>query len=344
MSACAAVVRITDEDKDVLGPPREYLGGRTLTGDGSVLTSADAEYEGLILGLEYLIALLGNVLTSSNNASREESLWIVVYGDCKTVIRQMQGRSRPRKMDAIFKRARSLVDTLPWNITFEHIPRSENILSDRLCGQITRRMENAAIERLLADMVKFDEGTTLQLRRRMLSTRNNQSAIDSPNFGSIEDLLSIHFKPHKSLIPFSKRPFLYYSLARIANLSLDFKSMVSIGEKMEEEAKSIWMKQSVEVTEKAQWLLFDGLNCQLAGLKGLAKQKDVSRIMRQHKNLLQKHSSFDLQSGQERWRDQYHNSLCNEDLLLPLHVSSWDKEHTRLSMPVDASTPFWTQV
>ena len=100
-------------------------------------TSAEVEYAGLIYGLRELSQLLsGPSFTSHTITSRTGPMCVVVKGDCKTVIDQMNGKAKPRKQRVQYIEAQSLVqelsDKFECSCTFEHVNRDKNKISDHL--------------------------------------------------------------------------------------------------------------------------------------------------------------------------------------------------------------------
>lgn len=357
VSACAAFVRISDEDFDPCGPAAtSFLGGRSLIDPMSPRTSADAEYEGLLLGLEFVSKLLSdsfpgtNVSPPPSKSILRDVLKINVHGDCKTVIQHMQGRSRPRKMAKQFQKAMNLVEKIPWTISFEHIPRSENLLCDRLCAIIIQRMEEDALERLIVDTIQLAKLKNVPIEGVVsTSIMKNTTITATPccsSISSLHDLLTYHFTTHHSLIPYSKRPFIYHSLATIAYVSLDFESMVTIGQKMEEEAKGVWLKRP-DGKETSQQVQLDGLKYQLLGLERLGKENDAARLKRRHKHLFQEewrpNMMRDIQwSAQDFGQDIGRHEDQLEHWFVP--VRRWDKERKANVAPSEIATAFWIQL
>lgn len=79
-------------------------------------TSAHTEYEALILGLSWARRL---------NASA-----VSAEGDCRLVVRQMEGVDRARKLSRLHRVALEVAEAVP--LTMTHIPRSENAHADCL--------------------------------------------------------------------------------------------------------------------------------------------------------------------------------------------------------------------
>lgn len=91
-------------------------------------TNNQAEYEALIAGLERACELDGDYPS------------VEVRGDSQLIIRQMTGEysCNAERLQPLFQTAQSLVEQLP-PVTFEHIPRSENSLTDALANEALDR-------------------------------------------------------------------------------------------------------------------------------------------------------------------------------------------------------------
>lgn len=140
MATAAATISCTSSTatKDVL-----WIGGRHLD-VSECRTSGEAEFAGLILGLEGL--LLAHKEQLAPFQTGDDSKVVYVQGDCKTAIQQMQGRSRSRKLAFLRDQAHVLVEKIPWTLQFEHIPREQNYLCDRICVGLLLSKQNHAIE------------------------------------------------------------------------------------------------------------------------------------------------------------------------------------------------------
>ena len=99
-------------------------------------TSADVEYEGLIFGLQEVLHLF----SESSFPALKWPISIIVKGDCKTVIDQMNERAKPRKQRIQYAQAKVLVQKLSEefkaSLTFEHVSRDKNTICDHACRKI----------------------------------------------------------------------------------------------------------------------------------------------------------------------------------------------------------------
>ena len=151
------------------------VGGRSISVLPN-LSSGEAEYHGLILGLEFLEEWIHHSATSGklDNLIEEENddggdgdskaCAITILGDCKTVIDHLNGVAAPRKLKQKYDEAVSHIVEIKkhlretfgrnFHITFTHVPRRDNVLCDALCGivmsyqkkQLLSKMEHAITE------------------------------------------------------------------------------------------------------------------------------------------------------------------------------------------------------
>ncbi|KAL7445259.1 hypothetical protein ACHAXH_008236 [Discostella pseudostelligera] len=126
------------------------------------ITSADAEYEGLLLGLNWLASAY-----NPNNCDRTElnrnvlsdATKIIIRGDCKAVIDQLNSKSSPRKMETHYNTAQTYIRDIQkssfdkssreLSVVCELIPRDENCLCDAICKLVTT-------QKLLDEVSKID--------------------------------------------------------------------------------------------------------------------------------------------------------------------------------------------
>lgn len=234
-----------------------WLGGKAFA-SGSVENSAGAEYEGLLLGLEKAVDLVQDHRKIDK---------ILIQGDCKTVLDQMADSARPRKLRSHFLQAQEKLHPIQRSgveIIYEHIPREHNQLCDGLCTIVgSNILEPAAWDKVVA---RIERGDDL--------------------LGALVTIVGA-----ESLIPYSKRPFLYGELVHRANQLKDYEALVQLGQVMEEEAKTIWSSAGTSA-EHAKQLQVEGVLCQIQGLQGLPSKKSQKQAVakeRMNRYLLQQH-------------------------------------------------------
>ncbi len=110
--ASAGIV-IETPDGEVAARGKLYLG---------VMTNNQAEYRALILGLKAV--------------AHYHPALVRVYMDSDLIVNQMRGTYKVRHPDLepLWREARELVKALP-TVTFDHVPRAQNALADRLANE-----------------------------------------------------------------------------------------------------------------------------------------------------------------------------------------------------------------
>jgi hypothetical protein len=307
MAACGACIIIPKEQPDGVRSIDDatdvaLIGGRRLD-VATVRGSAEAEYEGVILGLDGLLQLhrdhLGvNGISRSSSAACSTSV-VTIEGDCKTVIDQLKGIARPRKLDQYYNRAIDLIQQLPFDFRYQHIPRAENVLCDRICARILEEQQLEAWE---------------NAHQELAFICTNASLVEDER--SSEDLLSSYLHRHfgpagKHYIPISQRPPFYRSIASTAFRIRDFASMVEVGSILEAEVKSVWSavrtppfvpsiafqnnesEPPVYLDQRFKdKLLIEAVVYQVVGLHNLGKKKQEALAKRKNRYILEKYSEY----------------------------------------------------
>lgn len=303
MASCAACIIIPKEQPDgvhsIDDTAAALVGGRLLD-VGLVRGSAEAEYEGVLLGLEGLLHLYrdhSDVNRSFSPSSAACSVVITIEGDCKTVIDQLQGSARPRKLEQYYNRAIDLIQQLPFEFQYQHIPRADNVLCDRICARILEEQQFEAWESAYQELALIYTNTTL---------------VGEENLS--EDLLSSFLHRHvgpagKNYIPLSQRPTLYRSIASTASRIRDFTTMVAVGNMLETEIRSVWSDVrttspiiTIQNNENEapvcldqrfkDKLLIEAVVYQVVGLHNLGKQKQEVLTTRKNRYILEKYSEY----------------------------------------------------
>jgi ribonuclease HI len=196
ISTCAASISVDGRlhglgGRRLLTTTTLPIQGKSSSAAGSRCSSIVAEYEGLLYGLEQLAKFLHDQHddddddnNNNNNHkrifsnNRNSTMVILVQGDCKTVVEQMQGRARPRIMERDHQRATAIIDhdiapfvrrkqpqqqqqsttnntntnntnTNSNVVLFQHIPRAQNTLADELADCIADQGRVMAVHEFL---------------------------------------------------------------------------------------------------------------------------------------------------------------------------------------------------
>ena len=342
LAACAACITVQvsmeikdDKIRNAKQTPEEQIAAaapeadvRTmmmmrLTG-GKILSSpptsrsAAVEYEGLLLGLEGLERYLRELHEGKpgcDNNGIPNILDIRIQGDCKTVVEQMSQTARPRKLQDYHRRAVAKLDelqsSLSCRIVFEHIPRAHNVFCDRISALLLWDQQQAGLNRAVQDLQTIT--TTAAMMRISGDNKSDPSISQSIVTNFVAEHLSLD-----SLIPYSKRPWMYQCLAGMAAASQDWTSVLSMGEQLQSEVELIWtpcMPLSETVLRSLTWkenfmptddneesespavrffdelLLVEALVYKITALAKLGRAKEAHNLQRRKRFLLSKYSS-----------------------------------------------------
>ena len=121
------------------------------------------------MGLEQLETEL-----SSQDVLGEQEL--IIRGDCKAVIDQMNSRSNPRKTEKYYEEAMQKIQLIRdcssiTGITFEHVPRDSNTLCDALCSLVLN-INQKRIVTSVRDLICSGEEESLS-KQNDVSVNNN---------------------------------------------------------------------------------------------------------------------------------------------------------------------------
>ena len=242
-----------------------HMGGKHLD-TNRVKTSGEAEFEGLILGLEGLL-------------EHQESLTpfvdgvILVQGDCKTAIQQMQGRSRSRKMTHLCDKANELVQEIPWSLQFEHCPREQNVLCDRLCYGILAFKQEFVVDHISSSLLRM-------LKDDVIKTE------------SLQELHEKFLLPGKTMLNGTSRAKLYSIIAKMAWLQSDYKFLLEIGGRIQTLADALRSRESRRSDTDDAILLqlkVEGIKYEMAALHMTGKEKEALKVKRREKRILLRH-------------------------------------------------------
>lgn len=290
----------TTEHSTCDGSDRIVLVGGKLLDSAVVRGSAESEYEALLLGLEGLLQVYRNETDSKLHSFVSSVGTVTIEGDCKTVIKQLQGMSRPRKLESYYKRATELIGRLPCTIQYRHIPREQNVLCDRVSARILKQQQEEAWHLAIREVSAITSDMEL-------SDAGNPSE-SSP----LRSFLRRHLCDGRSYIPLSRRPALYRYVALIACRIRDYQTLLDIGTSLEEEVKAAWSgcKSSIPVStihhfnatddsstvsldqRFADKLLVAALVYRLTAFQSMGWLKEEGVLRRKRRYLLEKYAGY----------------------------------------------------
>jgi ribonuclease HI len=284
IAACAASLHLDSGDDDSGRRAIVALGGRLLD-SSQVALSGQAEYEGLLLGLAMMSDWVGSSRDTEHVHRKTVELdTLRIQGDCKTVIEQIQGRSRPRKLEAYWARATSLLSSFNTRcystdmspaFVAEHIPRQRNTLCDAVASHIVIRQHGANARELWNVVESYP-----RLR-------------DAPLAPSLTELLH----DVKRLIHPWLRPTFYVRLAVAAWSAKAYGDVASAGQLLEKEVKAAiaaHRRRPADISSAggrrelaelhATSAMLQILGCRMAG-----QFRESDRLCRRHKHALDGH-------------------------------------------------------
>ena len=126
-------------------------------------TSADAEYKGLLMGLDQLEIALSSY--DDDVLGEHHDIELIVRGDCKAVIDQLNSRSNPRKTEKYYEQAVEKINSMRHSssvttVAFEHVPRESNTLCDTLC-KLVLNIDQQRVVASVQDMICSGEEESL---------------------------------------------------------------------------------------------------------------------------------------------------------------------------------------
>lgn len=304
LASCAAA--IISDDGNVVA-----LGGKTLPMMPG-MTSADAEFEGLLLGLDFL-------LDSKNEDEMKKDL--IIEGDCKPIIDQLNNKSIARKLETKYDRAQKNLLEFE-SVEVRHIPRRQNQLTDAVCGKAIELLTEQRIH-LLCEKAK------------------NSSFDEKQSFKKLENIVSVlsdcvdEICRDSSIVPHSKRLDLFNMIQEKAVLLNDGLALIKTGQAMADEA-GIWpsLNDATDEVTKKEHLLAESAVLQIHGYSLLGKAKDTKKVERKYRFIL------------ENYRDRLKWPLlkCQTWSALDLPekqnyeaLSSWEKQASQIFLSSDQS-------
>ena len=247
------------------------LGGKHILYDGQI-TSADVEYEGLILGLNCLLTIC------EGEGSSIKNIEVTIRGDCKTVIDQMNGVSLPRKQKAYYNEALLLINKLKCDyeisLCFEHITRDLNELCDGMCKVILQHLQGSAIDNIMHSI----QSVEIEFRPiRLPENKKKRFKFSETSFRSVFSEV-VMWSGH---IPISLRPYILCEIALSCDRTGDFVAMKQLGTTMLEEAQRLHQHNiEFKCTEVVRGLGLMGLQISFTSLTAMELHQEAAKISR----------------------------------------------------------------
>lgn len=204
---------------------------------GRKITSADVEYEGLLLGLNCLLEILQKnpEITSNKN--------VIIRGDCKTVMDQFKGKSIPRKLRFYHQSCMNVLEQLEnyRNVTFrfQHVGREHNELCDRMCKVMLLHLK----DRVIYDALNLIQTTEMHYRPLPLprNTKKRMTHVETPFRKAIDQISILNGD-----IPASVRSYLLCEMYHASKRVGDLVAVRLIGMAMYDESRRLKKSQANE--------------------------------------------------------------------------------------------------
>lgn len=237
IAACAACITVdgggddgsSGDDALILDNGRRLsvLAGKSLNA-GITTTSGEVEYEGLLFGLTQL----NQYVSDDERAHTGRS--VLVQGDCRNVIDQMNGVARPRKLETYHEKCKCLVTNMSkYQFEFQHIPRTDNTIADRFAYRLVFRQQQNALKQLIHDMEQYTNNP-----RKLMEDGRICSLKSDP---ILPEFLAKHIGvSSESFIPFSIRPAIYHYVASFFFSVGDFQEILILGQWFQNEIEKEW--------------------------------------------------------------------------------------------------------
>lgn len=245
------------------------------------MSSAHSEYEGLLLGLNWLCEQTPSRLFEQNedaNSSSGSNNILLIQGDCKTVVDQLSGDSLSRKLQVLHRQALERIDHLQGifdTIEFQHIPRSENSICDNLCSNLLNAVASTSWKNCLIELEAI-RGSTRDGPTERGSAGTKRKGV-SKNNSLLLDILTHYLGSESSKIKDSLRPPLYSKFAKTAEEVGDYSTLIQVGELLESESR--WHSHPSSLKGL-------GVLHQINGWKGVGKERKAVSLERKHRFLL----------------------------------------------------------
>lgn len=287
LASCSAIV-LSDDRRRILA-----IGGQMFPLQAG-MTSADAEFEGLLLGLEFLC----DTRHPYNSNDSITSPPLLVEGDCKAVVDIMNSNALGRKVASKYETAmRYIAELNPDDIRFQHIQRDLNHHCDYICQEVIQ----IAVDQNLKELNASLESRTI----------------------TVTDALQQYFDD-RSIIPFSDRLSVYNILWNHAKQSGDGAGLHQLGKLIERDAK-LWSTDTEHTPCKLS-LSHLAIRMQLEGYDLLGKNKEASRLRQRHRFVLEKYAENSAVVGGALDTRIRPNKIPAECAIFPLQ--SWTR-HAR---------------
>ena len=267
VATCSSAL-LADDDKNIIA-----LAGKSIPCFCQT-TSADVEYEGLVLGLQMLYFVQQQSAKCRRDGilhNSHKGTVVIVRGDCKTVIDQLIGVSTPRKQRSYYEEVMKIIAELEKDLDvtleFEHVNRDKNGLCDGMCKVIVQNLQIGVVDdfiRLIANIEENYEEVSLP------ENRKKRLKFEETHFYNPINLIS----GWTGYIPLSLRPYLLCHMYFTCNRVQDHVAIKLIGEALRKESKR-WKKAKIGIHEEMGLV---GLKLVHKSLRSMALEREAQHL------------------------------------------------------------------
>jgi len=342
VAACGAAIFIDDNAKD--GSKLIAIGGKKFPpycpDYSSDFTSAHAEYEGLILGLNWILEIL-----KRNDAEMIKTLFssagLIIKGDCKTVITQLNGESLPRKLSKKYREANNLLHDVKkylynfyqndFKVSIQLIGREENKIADAIARIVSYTMQRRVLQKIKLCLQNNNDHTIVYKLHSNENKRKKQlPGLDSSPFASTLDLIMSHLG---SVLSHTQRIAFLHLVANQAELIQDAVALAAVGGAMKIEASrlpSVFSSSKPSTIEntlkegmtKKDELKLRGIQLEIKAMQIMGLFKDATLFEKKHqyrmkllpeKKLSEPNSDYLLALDSDKLISESYATLFDED-------------------------------
>jgi predicted CoA-binding protein len=240
--------------------------------------SAEIEYEGAINAIAILHAVTGAISVVHSEARRYP---VAVQGDCKTVIEQMQGKARARKLSSLYEKAKKLLDVLPFDVRFTHIPRSHNFLPDLACQRVREKHQVFVFTGAWASFYNVSNDV-------ITGNRKNVNT-------ELTRIMNAHVGSEITAIPYSSRLDFYRSIAVLAYREDLDQWLYEVGQRIVQESNLLVpinpkgagvFPSKLNANDRAEAvsnLVAEGVQYQIWALHAMSEKRSADKLWQQYR-------------------------------------------------------------
>ncbi len=317
-AASAALFR-SDADYNGNSARLFAIGAKSLS---DTRTSADAEYKGLLMGLDQLEIALSSDDDDVLGEHHEDEL--IIRGDCKAVIDQLNSRSNPRKTEKYCEQAVEKIKRIRdcssvATVAFVHVPRENNTLCDTLCKlvlNIDQKRVVASVQDMICsgeeESLSKDEQNDVAIKNKNMRKRSIKKKLISSKSKHYD--LAMEEIRNSSRICQSSKLALACLLSRSAIRSNDTAILLQLSDFFLQTSRKFtkiyWGDSSSKASVTKETLRTVSILCELLAMHSIGAEEEA-------KQLRTKHNIMSEDGGIAEKLDSILELVQMQDVLLP---------------------------